>query len=380
MRIFSLTILLLINCSAFADIPYHPRAELISRGYQKVEKNISYQRVSTLVDDNIYEYRSLPWPIALKREPQQFIGNMHQFQTFTNPSYYHGGVDVLAHEEQVVTTPVSGVIEGVYYSYSDDYFGNAEKFEIHLRDIVNGFVEQPSDKRYFEVAIIDEQGNRFEFHHINPDTLPDEIRQKILLGDSWVSAGTIIGSVIDFRSRRGKIDMDHLHYNIVNHQGYYLNPFHFSKTINDDSPPQLTNIYAAKKSFCHQTPELVEFSDDHPLETEKMIVVRTLDLIGKELFSQAPMIIHAKFSDGEEFMWDFSTSIVDQTGNRPWIREVYLHSKCIAGLGELRASNNSDFYFKIPVPSRFHGSIEVTVYDQNFNFTTKTVHVQGPTI
>lgn len=375
-----------LSFSLKAHVLWRPQSELLALGFRKVETSPKslLLKVKSGVHTNIYEEHSLSWPIALERPINQFIGNLHQYQTFTNPPYYHGGVDILANKDQPLTTPVSGHIEAGYYSYTDDYFGNTVKFFLPYKKALEDNVKLPWGKEYFELAIIDEQGNRFEFHHVDDSEFPEQIRKKILGDDSvdkFVAAGTVIGKVYDWSIRRKKVSARHIHYNIIHHHGHHLNPFNYSEYVEDTTPPVITNVYAPKKSICLQSPELIAFKEGEAQEVEGEIIVQTIDMFNESVFPKAPVVVQAYFDDGSHFSWDFSQTIVDDFGQRPPLRNVYLHSRCLPSIGsELKASNSNDFYFKIPVPPHYAGKIIITVADQNRNQATKTVFVRGQSI
>jgi murein DD-endopeptidase MepM/ murein hydrolase activator NlpD len=370
---------LFLTSNVFADFNFQNKEVLLKMGFKKIER----LQQKLLDKKSLYplshpekKLEKLSWPIELIREKHQFIGNMHQIQTYTNPAYYHAGVDILAKRDQLIRTPVSGIIEAGYYSYTDDYYGNTEKFFLPLKEVLENEKEIPWGKAYFEIAVTDRFGTRYEFHHADSEDIPPVILDKILSGNQTVEAGDIVGKVYDWNIKKGKIETRHLHYNIINKQGHYLNPFRYSKEVFDYKKPIITNIYATEKSPCYKAPYLNEFKNS-PLETNGEIIVRTLDTINESSFSQAPVLIEAKFENGESFKWDFRDNLINpKTFKRHHIRDVYLFSKCNRKLGtEFRASRNHDFFFRIPVKENYSGKIEITVFDQSMNFTTKTIEV-----
>lgn len=370
-------IFLLFISSVQADMNFRPRNELLDLGFKK--QKLKFDLDSTKFNPSLnqrYLKHSLNWPIELKKDKHQFIANHHQIQTYTNPAYYHAGLDILADKDQLITSPISGTIEAGYYSYTDDYYGNTEKFFLPLKEALKGEVEIPWGKAYFEIAVIDDQGMRFEFHHVDSEDIPPLILDKILSGHQKVKAGKILGKVYDWKIKKGKIELRHIHYNIINNKGHYLNPFNFSPKVFDFKKPNITHIYATKKSICHKAPELIEFQDS-PLETNGEIIVRTYDIINDSSLSKAPVLIKAEFENGKSFVWDFRDNLIDEnTNKRHQIRDVYLFTKCVKRLGsELRASRNHDFFFRIPVAKDYRGKIIVTVYDQMGNSFSKTVEV-----
>lgn len=382
MLLFFLFFLVVLS-KAFAD---HKTANRFELQYWGFKSSAATKIIKTSLKTRIgYEQHSLPFPVALTKAPDQFGALMHQFQDFTTPAYYHAGLDIRTDAEQIVIAPISGKIEGGYYAYLDHASGKSEKQFLPLKEALQGKGAPPWGKRYFEIAIVDPQGYRFEFHHINPDTLSASIIDKILNQEN-VRKGDVIGSVIANTKLLG-IDYHHLHYNIIHSDGYYINPLFVSYVIEDTSPPQIENVYAAQKSGCGKDyPFLVEMHDSKAEKADGYIILQTSDTISKSRFSNPPTIVIAQFGKNTFFEWDFSKSLTDSNGLLPILSELYLKNYCDT-FGESKASTTLKtastkfkFYIKIPVPLFYNGPVKLTVIDMFGNKTQRTVAIKAEAI
>ncbi len=201
-----------------------------------------------------YFENELKWPTHLSDSKYKIGPILHQYQKFPGSShYFHEGVDFLGEPFQKVFTPVSGVIDGGYYSYTSKDNGASEKTYISLKDIPRDDKEPKLwGKHYFEISITDEFGNRFEFHHIDRTTLPLNILKSIYDG-SVVIQDMQIGNIIPWPNKVLGADYNHIHYSVLSEQGEQLNPFWFSKKIPDTTEPEASLAYFQLKEPCPET-------------------------------------------------------------------------------------------------------------------------------
>jgi hypothetical protein len=323
-----------------------------------------------------YDIHSLIFPIELRKDVDQFGPVMHQLQDWTKPDYFHAGLDIRADIDQPVVTPVAGKIEAGYYAYTDFPDGRSTKHFLPLEDALAGRGSPPWGKRYFEVAVIDKHGYRFEFHHVNPDNIPQPIVGKILRGES-VSENEIVGYVIRWSGTLLGLDYHHLHYNILDDEGVYLNPFHLSRKIEDTTPPHIIKIHAVKNHTCRDglfsLADIEEIVDSH-------IVVEVSDRISGGRFSNPPMKVSADFGGRSRFEWDFSRALISSAGTLPDLREIYLKDHCNAAGFKMIGSMSFRFFIKIPVPPLYNGPVRVEAIDQAGNSTHKDIRIMTGSI
>jgi hypothetical protein len=362
-----------LSFSAHANRPSELVENLKKWNFQpSPSPTILYQNFSL---DTVRASAELPFPIEFLLESDQLGAVIHQFQDWTTPAYFHAGLDIRALENQEIFSPVFGNLEAGYYSYVDESDGRSTKYFLPLKDVLNGQKAPPWGELYFEVAVIDRNGYRFEMHHVDPKSLGPELTKKILNHEA-VAPGEFLGRLIAWPRRLAGLDFHHLHYNIVSPQGVYLNPLALSEKVADLKPPEIVNVYATSNGRCGSSaPVLTPLSDNTPLPTQKFIVIETLDKINDGRFPQTPAKISASFVGNKKFTWDFSQALLTEEGVLPNIGKMYLYYLCDEKGFVQVASRSLRFYIKIPVPENYKGPIHLKVSDQFENHTERIVSV-----
>lgn len=353
----------------------HNAAKLKKQGFKKYTPSPTFSAYS--LDANSKQ-KQLPFPIDLKFEVDQFGAVMHQFQDWTSPAYFHAGIDIRGELNQEVFSPVFGKIEAGYYSYTDSFDGRSEKYFLSYNDVIQGKGSPPWGELYFEVAVTDPDGYRFEFHHIDAKALPDTIVEKILSGGT-VAPGEFLGVLVDWpRTLFGHV-YHHLHYNVVGPDGAYINPFTVSDPIPDSIPPEIVNVYSTKQTVCgSQSPRLTPLNESFAgVLQDDTIVIETFDQIQLGKARQVPTVIRADFVNAPSFSWDFSTRLETDTGERPNITKMYLYYLCDEKNWLQVATKNFRFYIKIPVPKNYSGPVTITSKDEVGNSTIKKVVIRS---
>lgn len=149
-------------------------------------------------------------------------GEITVMNTLSTPQYYgpstigfHHGLDMLADAGTAIYAPVSGKVA------------------------MQNYYPQGNTPYTYEVSIETEMGYRWELHHIDETTIPDVIRQLAQTGGA-VEAGTFLGKVFDATV----VDVaPHLHLNVLDPEGHYINPRQFLPEINDAMPPTIRGLY-----------------------------------------------------------------------------------------------------------------------------------------
>jgi len=318
-----------------------------------------------------YEQHSLEWPTKIHKSKHTFGGLIHQFQKFQNV-YFHEGLDIITPLRQSVHAPVDGVVDAGYYSYETLINGQTQKTYLSLRDI------SPEDhepklwgERYFEVSLTDKMGNRFELHHIDRESLPMELVDAVYSARS-VPAKTFLGFAIEWPEKVQGSDYHHIHYNILDAEGVYKNPFWHSKEVEDNIPPHVQNVYAAVAQTCASNGlrQLKELSQVTSQDEITHLVLQAHDFINTQSFPQSPTRITAQFANHSAFEFDYSEALFNNDLNSFAIHELYVGRFCIGAVDfpfVLKGSENFKFYIQIPVPKSFkgHASIEVSDFSNN---------------
>lgn len=374
--IFVLSVALTWGLLAQAHRPHVSHKEVKAWGFKPVQQAPRISKASGKLKIP-YDAFSLSFPTPLLDENP--LGSiMHQIQDYTKPYYYHAGIDIRTQMHETVRTPISGKIEAGYYSYQDEEDGSTTKFFLTYEDVLNGNGAPPWGKRYFELAVIDENGYRFEFHHVDPDLLSEQIVHKIL-SHGTVQKGEEIGKIVRWSGKNEGLEYHHLHYNIISPEGILVNPLYVSEKLNDVTPPIITFVYSARDEKCKGTVTILDRIENEK-ETHGFIVVETRDYNMGRRYSNPPARLKATFGN-KVWEWDFTQTLTHPlTGGLPDLRDYYLKSYCIGNNIETPGSRSYHFYLKVPVPSFYNGPVLIESFDLYGNSTSKTVNVKTPSI
>lgn len=365
--------ILFLHVIGHADHPVHSPQDLKKWGFKKYTPKPLISAFS--LPQNLAP-QDLPFPIALQFPVDQFGALMHQYQDWTTPAYFHAGLDIRGTLHQEVFAPVYGTIEGGYYSYTDSFDGRSEKYFLSYNEVAQGNSTPPWGELYFELAITDRNGYRYELHHIDAKTLPDTIIDKISNGGS-VAPGEFLGVLVEWPLKLFDHVYHHVHYNVISPDGIYLNPFIVSEPVADSISPVIVNISATKQSSCGTGyPHLIPLNSESPTETQGDVVVEAYDQIQEGKARQMPTVIRAEFEGQAPFSWDFSQSLVLQNGAHPDITKIYLYYLCDEKNWLQVATRSFRFYIKVPVPPNYSGPVIITAEDGAGNQTTKKVLIK----
>lgn len=330
----------------------------------------------------VYPWEHLDWPVDLQRWPHQLGPNFGQFQDLGS-RYFHGGQDILSFPGAEIRTPVSGVLGGGFYSYKDLPSGHSEKRLVGLDDYLEGRGEPKWGKRFFEVSVTTPEGYRFEFHHVDPDSLPRNILQGILRADN-VYAGEIVGHVIAFDHQAFGVDYDHIHYNVFSPENNPINPMQVSKKLKDTSAPRITLLGYGGKQSCRN--HLGQFFKLHGPSTEFVpsnsgfLVVQVSDLIDGNIIAQAPTVFSVEFVGHSRVVYDFRHNLFDAEGHPYDIRKMFQEDMCV-GLPEMAipvpGSTFKQSFMKVKIPENFSGRAIIRASDFAGNFSSKTVIIMS---
>jgi hypothetical protein len=174
----------LILALSFAGVPSISLDEAANQGFETQWKSFK-QDVAHLPPP----LEKLEWPFETFSTRAKMGNNFLQYQDY-GPAGYHGGCDMILQPGSMVYAPTSGRIEAGHYSYTSLADGSDIK---HWKPW-----PQSGDRMYFEIAVIDNNGFRFELHHINRNTIRTEIKALLDAGGGMVEKGQALAEVIDW--------------------------------------------------------------------------------------------------------------------------------------------------------------------------------------
>jgi len=164
--------------------------------------------ITARINDNSKRYR---WPFI----PTGLGHSMASYQNYGNDPYFHHGLDIVGKTGQVVEASVGGRV-------------------VDVRNYRNGPL-------YWEVAILDQEGYIWQYHHIDRDSIPQAIHNAFRQGES-IPAGTTIGSIVRWPHLMVSEAYHHIHLNVLAKGGVYVNPFAFLEPLGDQSAPVINDV------------------------------------------------------------------------------------------------------------------------------------------
>lgn len=293
------------------------KADLLATGTYSVQKNH-------------------PWPFPLLS-----IGhNMQSFQDYGGSPYWHDGLDIRSQVDQPMYASVGGKV-------------------VNLENYVSG------NPLYWEIAILDDEGFVWKYHHVDRKSIPEEIIRAARTGGS-IKTGTFIGNVVKWPiSSFGEV-YHHLHLLVVAKDGKYINPFLMMEPLTDLRAPIIKKIGLAKN---HRPISGNQISGAHSLYLE------ATDLVLHDKFILPPHRISYRLNGGDEVLvWEF-INLPSGKNDTDFINDFYLEGTC----GNYSCRR---FYFNLNfTPSsprrtmtlqKGQHSIEVQVEDMVGNKTTES--------
>lgn len=172
--------------------------------------------------------------------PIKIGAHFYDYQNYHNIAYFHGGLDLVAPAGTDVYTPIEGKVEVLDYNIIAIL--NPSSFTYKRKPFKKGTV---SNTRYLEVAITNEaRQETWMFRHIDPNSIPNEVFQAAE-NQSILKAGTNIGKVAAWIQPvlPERNNYDHIHLEIVDFKGNYINPNLYINIGKDFYPPTIKDLY-----------------------------------------------------------------------------------------------------------------------------------------
>ena len=166
----------------------------------------------------------------------------YDFQNYQNVPYFHGGLDLCTPAGTTIYTPVGGMV--AINDYKITAANEPHMFSYARRPFKRG---ESSQTRYLEVAVTTSAGQIWMFRHVDPSSIPAEVFDCVESGRK-LPAGSPVGRVATWLQSvlPEKRLYDHLHLEILDADGSYLNPADLVKTGKDYYPPVIHGVYAAR--------------------------------------------------------------------------------------------------------------------------------------
>ena len=285
------------------------------------------------------------WPY----EVESIGHSMQSFQQYDYTSaYWHDGLDMRAAAGTKVYASISGIVVNIENYYS-------------------------GDDLYWEVAILDDQGLVWKYHHVDKDTIPLKIH-KAYKNKTRIAQGEYLGEIVKWPVSSFGERFHHIHMLVIDGHGRYINPLNLLPLLFDDSAPVIKEI-----GLFDQKRRLLK---GNTVRGKHGIYVNTFDTILHSRFRLTPYKISYRLDGGDEkLVWKFD-SLPSVNNDSDYIYDFYLGGTC----GNYNCKNfniNLNFdvteqlkatrYFELAPGKHF---IEVYVRDFYGNENSKTFSYQ----
>ncbi|GEM_PF-3041767 len=183
--------------------------------------NLTVQSATFLVFDGS---KRKPWFFAPTNRPHPVAHTHHQFQWYSgglSSAYFHHGVDIREPVGSKVYVSEGGRITNFYWYGRRPY--------------------------YFEIEITDADGYRWQYHHVDRNTVPASIAQ-IAAKKGSIARGTLIGANVYWPARAYGALFHHIHLNVLGPDGRYVNPLNLLLPITDTKAPTISRIYITRNA------------------------------------------------------------------------------------------------------------------------------------
>ncbi len=252
----------------------------------------SYERIQSSI-----------WPFQIES-----IGHsMQSFQKYGfSSAYWHDGLDMRGDAGTKIYASVAGTIV------------NIENYH-------------PGNHLYWEVAILDDQGFVWKYHHVDKDSIPEKVK-KAFQRKLRIEQGEYLGDIVTWPESSYGERYHHIHMLVVDGKGRFINPFMLLPKLLDNSVPIIKEIGL----FDHKR----RIVRGNTIRGEHGIYINTYDTILHSKFKLTPFLISYKIDGGDEkTVWKFDT--LPSIGNdRDYIHDFYLKETC----GNYRCRN---FYINL---------------------------------
>jgi hypothetical protein len=276
-----------------------------------------------------------PWPF-----PILSIGHaMQSYQDYGGSPYWHDGLDIRSSVDQPIFASAGGKV-------------------VNLENYVVG------NSLYWEVAILDDDGFVWKYHHVDRKSIPKDVIEAFRSGKR-IEAGSLIGNVVRWPIVTFGEVYHHLHLLIVGEDGSYINPFLLLDLLEDTRLPSIKRIGLARN---HRPLEGTTIKGPHSLFLE------TSDLVLHDKFTLPPHKISYRLDGADrKTVWEFSY-LPSSKSDTEFINDFYLDGTC----GDYRCRKfliNLNFSVTSPrqmmTLSPGEHSIEVEVEDYAGNKTSE---------
>jgi hypothetical protein len=283
-----------------------------------------------------------PWPF-----PPLSIGHTNaSYQHYTGLPYFHHGLDIRGDAGTSILASAGGKVT----------------------NIENYIAGNPA---YWEVAILDDQGYLWQYHHIEKTSIPASV-WNAWRGGSRIEAGTKLGEIFRWSAWSFGERYDHLHLNVIAAGGTFMSPFLFLESLPDSSAPAIIDA------------GVLGYNSQGEAEGDYSLYATIHDLILHTKYVVPPHRVEIAVDNGApELVWDFrdipGKSTIEEYVDDFFVPEMtcgdYNCRKLTIDLGFAAPENGAGsppHRRKFPSTPGRHSAV-VTAFDFEGNSVSKTI-------
>lgn len=261
--------------------------------------------------------------------------SMASYQSYRwNQAYFHHGIDIRGDEG----TPILAAVGGKVVNVANYYQGS---------------------RYYWEVAILDEQGYLWQYHHVDPESIPQKIKDAFKNKGS-VPTGELLGEIVDWPATTYGEVYTHIHLNVLGKDGVYLNPLHFLSSLGDNQAPQIKDIGILDNNSKPQSGNIAK--DDYSLYVEAR------DLLKHDKFFIPPYHIEYRIQNSAwNTVWKFD-QLPGGADREAFVKEFFVPKSTCGNYQCRKIFIDLGFQAQNPFPTqKGRYTLEVRVHDQAGN-------------
>jgi len=272
---------------------------------------------------------------------------IQSYQSYGGTPYFHHGIDIMAPNGTDVFHRAGGQVV------------NVENY-------------QPGNDLYWEVAFLDPNGYLWQYHHIDKNTIPQFIKNKFAEYQAnpetggFVTGDVYIGDIVYWTVVSYGKRFNHIHLNIFEPGGAYVNGFEFFTPLADDDAPEILGVGLLQNGAVYSGNEI---SGNYSL------YVRSRDLVLDDVYWLPPYEVTFSVDGGPvESVWEFYT-LPGGGDDEAYLNDYYVvpptcgNYSCRDFYIDLGFIKDSQRVF--PSDGGEH-TVEVTAWDYAGNATTQT--------
>jgi hypothetical protein len=255
-------ITILASMFSFSQVQ-DPHCEV--KGYSPTYLSQAFGQLNSLKKND-----RVAWPVTLLS-----IGhNMASYQYYgggLDQAYFHHGLDIRAESGSPVHASKAG-------------------------KVVNAANYNGGSPLYWEVAVLDDDGFIWQYHHIESSSIPAAVKKAFQTGGR-VEKGDYIGNVVNWPVTTYGERYHHIHLNILDKDKNYVNPFYFLDELTDTQAPQILEIGFVRKD---------KIVPGNHISGDYNLYLKVQDLILHDKFIVPPYEITYKINQEEtQTVWRF---------------------------------------------------------------------------